>query len=386
MKRQLRTVVMAVLVLGTGSVLAEVINGVDIDFVNIGNAGYAADAATSYGFVGYNYRIGTTEVTIDQFAASGLGSGSGDQPVVNMTWHTAAQYANWLTSADINVGAYTISGGTVTAIDRSFRNGNGQVYLLPTENEWYKAAYFTGSGYSLYANGSALAPVQNGDANYGQGEGDPTWGNTSPWTVGTGSMEQNGTYDMGGNVWEWLESTYGGEAYNPGDSNQKMAFHGGDAEQYIVRLQATDRTYDLRGNAYGLTGIRIVAIPEPGTISLMSLSTISLFATRRIRRRKQAGKTLFPIGREHVCDAFEERVVYGEADGDYLTELARVFKASFLVAWSQVHARYKDLDKMFWNHMVVSHERRVVRRNSFRVSFKKKLVGGFDTFLSLIMK
>jgi len=384
MKRQLRTVVMTVLVLGTGSVLAEVINGVNIDFVNMGNAGYAADAATGYGFVGYNYRIGTTEVTIDQFAASGLGSGSGAQPVVNMTWHTAAQYANWLTSSDINVGAYTVAGGVVTAIDRSFRNGNGQVYLLPTEDEWYKAAHFTGSGYSLYANGSATAPAQNLDANYGAGG--PPWGVTSPWVVGTGSMEQNGTYDMGGNVWEWLESTYGGEAYNPGDSGQQMAFRGGDAEQAVFRLEATDRTWDLRGNAYGLTGIRIVAIPEPGTISLMSLSTISLFATRRIRRRKQAGKTLFPIGREHVCDAFEERVVYGEVDGGYLPELMRVFKASFLVAWSRVHVRYKDLDKMFWNHMVVSHERRMARRNSFRVSFKKKLAGGFDTFLALIMK
>lgn len=35
---------------------------------------------------------------------------------------------------------------------------HGIVYVLPTEDEWYKAAYFSGSGYSLYPDASGAPP------------------------------------------------------------------------------------------------------------------------------------------------------------------------------------------------------------------------------------
>ena len=54
-------------------------NSVDIDFVDIGNAGNTGDTAVAgYGAVAYDYSIGKFEVTADQWA-------SGDQPPIPMS-------------------------------------------------------------------------------------------------------------------------------------------------------------------------------------------------------------------------------------------------------------------------------------------------------------
>ena len=379
MKRQLKTVLVTALVLVVGSVQAETINGVNIDFVNI-NSG-SSDVSTGYGGVGYNYRIGTTEISFNQFSPSGLGSsGSGDNPAANMTWHVAAQYANWLTSSNVNVGAYTLSAGKVTAIDRSYRNEAGQLYVLPSEDEWYRAAYFTGSGYSDYANGTSLLPLAGTAANYDDAL-------SSAWAVGGGTVEQNGTVNMMGNVFEWLETSVGGDSTVDGSD---MVLRGG---AYNIPGNRLFRGYRVDGigedtltnNQSDISvGMRIVAIPEPGTISLMSLSTISLFLTRTIRRRKLLGKSLLPVGREYSCDMFGP-IEYVE-DMAYLEEGQQVIKAWLLEGWGSVHARYKVLDKMFWNRMVRLDARKKAVQKTFKALAKKKVLSGFDAFLALIMK
>ena len=80
----------------------------------------------------------------------------------------------------------------------------GTIYVLPSEDEWYKAAYLKsdGSGYTLYATGDSV-PTAGTGANY-------NGANSAPWNVGSGTAENNGTYDMGGNVWEWGESAFAG--------------------------------------------------------------------------------------------------------------------------------------------------------------------------------
>ena len=78
-----------------------------------------------------------------------------------MTWETGARFANWLTNGrgagDTETGAYTFNGGSAATPDHAkLAVGEKTVWVLPNENEWYKAAYFNpdASGYSLYANGS----------------------------------------------------------------------------------------------------------------------------------------------------------------------------------------------------------------------------------------
>ena len=126
------------------------------------------------------------------------------------------RYCNWLTSGNAANGAYRFNGGGgYTGTDRTFRNAQGKLYVLPTENEWYKAAYFKpdASGYSIYANGTDTAPTTTQTRYNNSG--------TSPWGVGTGAAEQNGTFDMMGNLWEWMETDSGllrGGCFDNGES------------------------------------------------------------------------------------------------------------------------------------------------------------------------
>ncbi len=373
---------------------ADTFPGFTIEFNSIGAAGNVADV-TGFGAVTYDYRIGTTEVTIDQFVKSGVGSGNEDAwvgigsnaPATQVSWHEAARYSNWLTTGDENSGAYLIGGGgLVTGIDRaSAVSTYGTVYVLPTVDEFYKAAYFDasggGSGYSTYADGTNIRPTEGIDVNYDDG-GSPLG---VPWLVGTGITEQNGTRDMMGNVWEWLESL-------PADNDPlERAVSGGSYLSDSVSLRNIgSRPGVSLATSSTQIGFRVVAIPEPGTLSLMSLSTISLFFTRAARRRKLAGRSLLPVRHEHFCDAYcavdEWEASFEEEESAPVGYLQTVVLPSLQLAWNKVDARYQAMHRVFWNHMVVVHESRTVARKVFKITFKQKALAYFDGFLALFMK
>ena len=189
---------------------------INMDFIDIGYAGNVGDTANTVngqnpGSVGYNYRIGKFEVTANQWvsvivADSNVGNAglhSGNQPTTDSSWYEAAKFANWLTTGNAYSGAYQFNGsGVLTAVDRDAAvTAYGTVYVLPSEDEWYKAAYLKsdGSAYTLYATGDSV-PVSNMDANYGNSS------SGNPWNIGDGSEENNGTFDMAGNAMEWVES------------------------------------------------------------------------------------------------------------------------------------------------------------------------------------
>ena len=136
-----------------------------------------------------------------------------------VSWFDSVRFVNWLTSGQTESGTYTITDGgrdwgTVAIPDHtSLTNG----WFLPTENEWYKAAYFDankpgGGGYWDYATGTDAMPdntlpsADSGNsANYNVAVGN--WG--YPLTdVGayTQSDSPLGTFDQGGNVFEWNEA------------------------------------------------------------------------------------------------------------------------------------------------------------------------------------
>jgi sulfatase modifying factor 1 len=282
---------------------------VTIDWITVGNAGNAADF-TGYGAVGYEYQIGKYEVTNAQYAeflnakattdSYGLyitalssygitrsgSSGSytysatsalANRPVLLVTWFDAARFANWLTNGqgngDTETGAYTLNGATRGV----FTANPGSAIRLPTENEWYKAAYYNGttSTYSLYPNGQNS--ITRADANYGNPEGDI---NNRHYDVGTFSSDPSyyGTFDQGGNVREWNDAHLGGEL---------RGFRGGswNSGQHSD-LASFSRGFGMDVNAQSdTTGFRLAtgaAIPEP-TSALMS----ALGATMLLRRRRK---------------------------------------------------------------------------------------------------
>ena len=236
---------LVVLLAVTNVASAIVVQGIDMDFVPIGNAGNGTDPVTGdlYGAVAYDYSIGKYEVTNAQWNAfvSALGAPTGNPsdgyddsaywtaqnvPANNVSWYEVAQFCNYLTSGDKSLGAYLFSGnntnpGDFLGIDRNWAvSAYGIAYVIPTEDEWYKAAYYTGSGYSKFANGFDTMTAPGNGWNYGSYPGG------FPWDVGTGTMEQNGTFDMMGNIFEWTEipsggsySSVGGGAYNVGPVN-----------------------------------------------------------------------------------------------------------------------------------------------------------------------
>lgn len=265
LKHAIALVVSVLVVFGSG---ADTIQGVEINFATIGSPGYGAPG--SLGYVDYSYRIGQTEVSVAQFLASGIsttstngsplrwGSAGSGMPAVYMNWHEAAMYCNFLTTGSTNSGAYTVSGGVVTGVDRAGAiAAYGTAYVLPTEDEWYKAAYFTGSGFSLYANGTGIASIDEIDAVYGRDA------SAGPWTAGSGTSEQNGTFNMMGNVWEWLETAEDGTL--DFDPAERVVFRGGDFFQGGDLLaSSTNGVPELLSSAYFNTGLRVVEIiPEP---------------------------------------------------------------------------------------------------------------------------
>jgi formylglycine-generating enzyme required for sulfatase activity len=277
---------------------------INMDFVNIGNAGNLADFGIQdnpgYGAVGYNYRIGQKEVTINQFAMaraadarisdgnegywnSGTRTVGSAAPASRVTVYEAMKYANWLTSGDAYTGAYQFDGsGALQAVDRDAAvAAYGTVYVLPTEDEWYKAAYYkpvNDGTYSSYANGiNAPSSVTHGTSsgwNYylntgGYAIGAPNYA----WETGFGAEEQNGTYDMMGNVWEWTESAFDGRLNNMGEDR---VYRGGSYSSTAPWPDGPLRSSVRVSNGPTIggdnVGFRVAAIiPEPASLAFIGL-------------------------------------------------------------------------------------------------------------------
>jgi formylglycine-generating enzyme required for sulfatase activity len=239
---------------------------VTIDSVYVGNAGNAADW-TGYGAVAYDYGIGKYEVTLNQYteflnavaktdtyglyntsmgtdlnvagiSRSGISGsysysviGSGNRPVTYVSWYDSARFVNWLhngqpvgaqAAGTTETGAYTMTGNTGFPTRNS-----GWKYGLPSENEWYKAAYHQPAAqggdvdnYWLYPTATNAIPnSRNGSltdansANFYRDDGIANGFNDgyAVYTGGNGLADAGafsladsfyGTFDQAGNVWE----------------------------------------------------------------------------------------------------------------------------------------------------------------------------------------
>jgi formylglycine-generating enzyme required for sulfatase activity len=293
-------------------------NQFSLNFMTIGNAGNAADT-TGYGSVGYNYRIGTYEVSVNQINAAsangliGVTAGSqnwnstGDGPAFGISWLQAAAFVNYLNTSKGHQAAYNLSnsGGAITMAlwqsgqsgydpSNPFRNSLS-TYFLPSENEWYKAAYYDpnknsrSGGYWLYPTGSDSAPnpvlssTIAGTAIYNQPWG-PNLTNAAS-VYQSGGPSPYGATGMGGNVWEILESSPSGANTDPNDLRVER---GGAWTSSASYLQSASRATGLdiyNSDGYGVAGFRVASvIPEPSTYALFGLGLGGiLLAVRRKR-------------------------------------------------------------------------------------------------------
>ena len=291
---------------GTGA------NQFTLDFVSISGASNptsgipSQDPAFTFIGVNYNYRIGTYEITNDQWnkftAAYGTVTGSplnaydnnstttGLNPINNVSWYEAAQFANYLNTSTrhqavykftgtIHTGDYTLAVWDVTdaGYDASnpYRNKNA-FYFLPTENEWVKAAYWNGTNLQTYANASVDDLIS--------GKPDPTKWNYYPspgsefWAVGRGVEELNGTYDMMGNIYEWMESSYSGDYLLGSPRVNRGGSYFSDYFSISSGIRSASNLYseDIR------RGFRVASIPEPATVALLAFGGLAVLRKRKI--------------------------------------------------------------------------------------------------------
>ena len=172
------------------------------------------------------------------------------------------------------------------AVASPAHSGTGTpAYFLPTENEWYKAAYYdpllnSGSGgYYTYATQSILAPdnslalatSESNDANYCpiNNYTDPA-NLLTPVGTFTHSPSYYDTFDQSGDVEEWNET-----AVSFGDRGLRGGEWGSDADGLAYR-----GLYDPSTEGY-LNGFRIAGsqgVPEPGSLALLLAGAVGLLA------------------------------------------------------------------------------------------------------------
>jgi formylglycine-generating enzyme required for sulfatase activity len=261
---------------------------VQLEVAVIGNAGNPPDTryvASGRGGVSYPYEIGTYEITAGQYCkflnavakadtyglynlamwASEFGckihrTGStgtyvytvgndwADRPVNYVGWGDAARFCNWLhngqpvgpqATATTESGSYFLDGATSNGELLAVARRTSATWVIPTEDEWYKAAFHKNDGatanYFDYPTSSDEPP-----SNLLDGSGNNATYHHLGYTIGSpyyrtivgahfNSESPYGTFDQGGNVWEWTEAVQGAH---------RMVHRGSFDDRYVSALHA----------------------------------------------------------------------------------------------------------------------------------------------------
>ncbi len=288
-----------------------------IQMTTIGNPGNADDAPywdnLHYGGVDYVYQISTFEVTVAQYteflnatAASdpyglynpymmgamegsiiersgsdgsytyGAVAGAENEPVRYVSFYDGLRLCNWMAngqgSASTETGSYNIAEGIWVT------RGANATWVLPNQDEWYKAAYYdpVNDAYYDYPNGSDAAPSEPTD---GTTPREMNFGNTPFWqgnqyytSIGeTTGQSPYGVCDMGGNVQEWTDS------FSPGGGADRVTRGGLFVSSASDLSYSGTATYDPSVEGAG-EGLRLAyIIPEPSTLLLCLAGLASLW-------------------------------------------------------------------------------------------------------------
>ena len=217
-----------------------------------------------------------------------------DRPVNYISWGDATRFSNWLHNGQptgaqelstTENGSYFLNGAMTDADLLSIIRESDATWVIPTEDEWYKAAYYNplmggAGGYYMFPTASDEAPdsalINPDPGNNANFLGSSFTIGEPYWRTEVGEFENSpspyGTFDQGGNVWEWNETAL--------DSGRGM--RGGSFGSGFSNLDARIRfSYDPTGEN-SLIGFRIAEVPEPATVILLALGSFAVIARRRI--------------------------------------------------------------------------------------------------------
>ena len=219
---------------------------------------------------------------------------------------------NWLNTSQGYQAAYNFTTSGVNdnialwSPDQAWQQGGENLfrhkdahYWLPSMDEWYKAAYYDPSSgnYFEYPTASNTAPV-----GVASGDGTGTNGNNEAvyfqyWDSGpaditqAGGLSAYGIMGMGGNVWEWDETT---SDLNNDYAGNTRGVRGGYWNSSSFDLRSS--TYRISGSAHsgGLNmGFRVASlsdsanvVPEPGSVLVWGLLGLAgVFVGRKWLRK-----------------------------------------------------------------------------------------------------
>ena len=339
------------------STLRPVSAQVTFDWTTVGNPGNAPDTltmtkgavpdnTTGYGSVGYTYQISKYDVTnaqyvqflnavdpagsntlrvyttkmsdpnanppglaytggIDRNPAAGIGlkysakAGQENTPAIWINWASGARFVNWLAnsqgSGSTESGVYDMSVFTGNSFATPPARANGATVFLPSEDEYYKAAYYdptksgTG-GYWQYGTQSNTAPSSvapagtSNSANIGAGTDGQSAGTLASTMATTGATFDSavnyltavgaytaatsayGLYDVEGLVYNWTEGT------RTSFGNQLPIYRGGSWRYNEGASGAAYRNVYSGANAtsYAWYGFRVASLPATITIDVAS--------------------------------------------------------------------------------------------------------------------
>jgi formylglycine-generating enzyme required for sulfatase activity len=345
----------AFLAIFLGSTTAHAV--VTFDWARVGNPGnppdqlYPVSNPTNlrFGAVGYTYRISKHEVTNAQYTAflnavdpmgtnslglynslmrtdlrggialsTGAANGAkystktnmGSKPLNYVSFFDAMRFVNWLENGQPTGGSGTETGVYTIADGVNATRAPGATFFIPSEDEWYKAAYYQpaaqggdADNYWLYPTASNAAPtiatanavgdISNPGTNVANYNSGADWngldGNvTTVGSAGPGSASFYGTFDQGGNVWEWNDTVT--NIFGP-----DRGLRGGDMFSFSFLFAASNRNAIAPSAQSYDIGFRVASIPEPSASILGALGMLTV-----LQRRRRPSSTLYILPRRRA--------------------------------------------------------------------------------------